>query len=234
MMGGSMMGGSMMPGSMMGGSMMPGSMMGGSMMGGSMMGGSTGPAPSPYRYRPAPSPYRYRPAPSPYRYRPAPSPYRYRPAPSPYRTTSSPSGSMMGGSMTGGSMMGGSMMGGSMMGGSMGPAPSPYRYRPAPSPSITQSDCATQCANTPCSDKSAGAGSHQILTCAQTCKMRILGETSVDCLGRCNRNGQSGCSLTVKGTTFGMCSASCTAGKSASQATSFINNDDCKRGCNVR
>jgi hypothetical protein len=133
-----------------------------------------------------------------------------------------------------GSMMGGSMMGGSMMGGSMGPAPSPYRYRPAPSPSITQSDCATQCANTPCSDKSAGAGSHQILTCAQTCKMRILGETSVDCLGRCNRNGQSGCSLTVKGTTFGMCSASCTAGKSASQATSFINNDDCKRGCNVR
>lgn len=92
--------------------------------------------------------------------------------------------------------------------------------------------CEEQCAGTVCMDPSVGI--NQMLSCMQSCEMRMFGEDPVACESTCDRNGQSGCSLTVDGFTANMCGyCSDWAHASAALHTSFLNNDDCKKGCNV-
>ena len=92
--------------------------------------------------------------------------------------------------------------------------------------------CKKQCAGTVCQDPSTG--SNQMLSCMQSCMMRMAGEAPETCETKCDRNGQSGCSLTAHGFTANMCGV-CTDWQSATQDAkeSFLRNDDCKKGCSV-
>merc|ERR1719326_1641408 len=92
--------------------------------------------------------------------------------------------------------------------------------------------CEAQCAGTVCQDPSTG--SNQMLSCMQSCQMRMAGEAPDTCETKCDRHGQSGCSLTSHGFTANMCGV-CTDWQSATQDAkeSFLRNDDCKKGCSV-
>merc|ERR1712066_735779 len=71
--------------------------------------------------------------------------------------------------------------------------------------------CSAKCqaAGYCCNDPSVG--SNQMISCAQACMMRLRGSTWEEMAssrgGHCQRNGGSGCGLTVGGHTYSFCSA---------------------------
>jgi len=102
----------------------------------------------------------------------------------------------------------------------------------APVDDLISTACKKQCAGTPCMDPKTG--SNQQLSCMQTCMMRVRGQTKTQCESQCDRNGQSGCSLTAAGFTANMCGV-CTDWRDAGTTAQhgFLSNDDCKKGCAV-
>jgi len=66
--------------------------------------------------------------------------------------------------------------------------------------------CVEQCKTEMCySDDDTKDGCNQMFNCPQACMMRHLGLSENRCRSRCERNGQSGCSPTVKGFRFNLC-----------------------------
>merc|ERR1712051_816235 len=87
--------------------------------------------------------------------------------------------------------------------------------------------CLDLCQTSSCQkDRDVQRGCNQMLTCAHGCKLRQLGLKKRACFKKCDRNGQSGRSLTVKGWTFKL------AGKCNRRGcTKWPKKKECKQGC---
>lgn len=103
----------------------------------------------------------------------------------------------------------------------------------------TEDDCSAFCEGTVCADEDpTSTGMNQMLSCKQACAIRVSLAPQEDCVANCNRNGQSGCSLTVNGESgpisYSMCSF-CDDWTDASEAVkgTMVSNEDCERGCSA-
>merc|ERR1719284_196013 len=67
-----------------------------------------------------------------------------------------------------------------------------------------------------------------MLSCMMACTMRSIGVSENECLGHCDRHGQSGCSLTVNEETFKLCGPRDIRG---SQCAGPVSQSDCELGC---
>jgi len=71
-------------------------------------------------------------------------------------------------------------------------------------------------------------GSNQMLTCTNACFMRHIGLSNSECLGHCDRHGQSGCSLIVNDVRFPLCGS--ISGSPCFHGSPSVS--DCELGCN--
>merc|ERR1719499_1590492 len=67
-----------------------------------------------------------------------------------------------------------------------------------------------------------------MLSCMMACQMRHIGVSEDECLGHCDRNGQSGCRLTVNEETFNLCGPRDIRG---SECAGPVSPSDCELGC---
>merc|ERR1719499_821853 len=67
-----------------------------------------------------------------------------------------------------------------------------------------------------------------MLSCMMACTMRSIGVAEDECLGHCDRHGQSGCRLTVNEETFNLCGPRDIRG---SECTGPVSQSDCELGC---
>merc|ERR1711907_484825 len=99
-------------------------------------------------------------------------------------------------------------------------------------------DCAAFCAKKHFGCLDYRKGANQMLSCAQACHMWVALDQSKDqCMSRCDRHGNSGCTLTVNGEELSMCSR-CDKHvfkKSNDAMCKFgvCSVDACKTGCSV-
>ena len=75
--------------------------------------------------------------------------------------------------------------------------------------------------------------SDQMLSCSNACYMRHIGVSNSECLGHCDRHGQSGCHLTTQDVRFSMCSSRDSRGSLCGGTASTISQFrvDCAVGC---
>ena len=96
---------------------------------------------------------------------------------------------------------------------------------------ISQLDqCLGTCKKDACeTDLDLSKGCNQMYSCSHGCKIRQLGVDKNECIGHCNRNGQSGCNPTpVKGYEFELCGP-CTRENCGAYPTI----DECELGCHA-
>merc|ERR1719336_2232938 len=67
-----------------------------------------------------------------------------------------------------------------------------------------------------------------MLSCMMACTMRSTGVSEDECLGHCDRHGQSGCRLTVNVETFNLCGPRDFRG---SECAGAVSRSDCELGC---
>merc|ERR1719433_945272 len=67
-----------------------------------------------------------------------------------------------------------------------------------------------------------------MLSCMMACQMRHIGVSEDECLGHCDRNGQSGCRLTVNDETFNLCGPRDIRG---SECNGPVSTSECELGC---
>merc|ERR1719499_1198710 len=67
-----------------------------------------------------------------------------------------------------------------------------------------------------------------MLSCMMACQMRHIGVSEDECLGHCDRNGQSGCRLTVNEETFNLCGPRDIRG---SECNGPVSPSECELGC---
>ena len=89
--------------------------------------------------------------------------------------------------------------------------------------------CIEECDKKACSgDVNTRTGCNQMYSCAHACKIRNLGVQENSCRELCQRNGQSGCSPTVKGWQFNLCAPCQRAG-----CSTYPSVGECESGCNL-
>ena len=89
--------------------------------------------------------------------------------------------------------------------------------------------CVEECDKTECAgDVNPRTGCNQMYSCAHACKIRDLGVAGNHCREMCQRNGQSGCSPTVRGWQFNLCRACNRAG-----CSTYPSIGECVRGCDI-
>jgi len=76
-------------------------------------------------------------------------------------------------------------------------------------------------------DNRLNQGCNQMLSCSHACKIRALGEDEHSCKQLCERNGQSGCGVTVKDWTFRLCTSCQRSGCN----THWPTIQECQVGC---
>merc|ERR1719219_1117831 len=92
-----------------------------------------------------------------------------------------------------------------------------------------QEFCRDTCKQNTCEgDGRKNWSSDQMLSCMMACQMRHIGVSEDECLGHCDRNGQSGCRLTVNEETFNLCGPRDIRG---SECTGPVSQSDCELGC---
>merc|ERR1719219_1493500 len=92
-----------------------------------------------------------------------------------------------------------------------------------------QEFCRDTCKQNTCEgDGRENWSSDQMLSCMMACQMRHIGVSEDECLGHCDRNGQSGCRLTVNGETFNLCGPRDIRG---SECDGPVSPSECELGC---
>ena len=91
------------------------------------------------------------------------------------------------------------------------------------------SRCVEECDKTECAGYvNPRTGCNQMYSCAHACKIRDLGVAGNHCREMCQRNGQSGCSPTVRGWQFDLCRDCNRAG-----CSTYPSIGECVRGCDI-
>ena len=89
--------------------------------------------------------------------------------------------------------------------------------------------CSQECVSNGNMNNDPTSGSDQVLSCSQACMIRARGSTEADCGSNCDRNGASGCSLTVNDYTYSMCQAR--QDYSSAALSKMMSQASCKEGC---
>ena len=89
--------------------------------------------------------------------------------------------------------------------------------------------CLEECKKNACNtDLDYSKGCNQMFSCSHACKMRDLGVSQDDCNQNCQRNENSGCTVTIKEHTFSLCEE---CNRAACEPKNSPTIDECKIGC---
>merc|ERR1711953_1417010 len=98
--------------------------------------------------------------------------------------------------------------------------------------SLELDECISVCDMNTCEEGGHNTmSSDQMLSCTNACFMRHIGVSNGECMGHCDRHGQSGCFLTVNDVDFVMCDDRDVRGSPCTDVP-LTSVSDCELGCN--